>query len=253
MSSLKHSVQLQAANVVAFIITIIINALDRISPLNGKTTGEISDLYSNLFTPPGYVFLIWFVIYVLQLVFVVFQALPKQRGKNFLSKIGYLFALSSILNVLWLFLWHYEQIVLSTIPMFALLGTLIAIYLRLQIGRSGVSLGERLAVHLHFSVYLGWITVATIGNVAAALTAINWDGWGISEVNWTILVIIVAAVITLAVVITRRDIAYSLVIVWAFTGIIVKQSENQILVSTAGACIAVILIALAVRIISKRF
>lgn len=144
---------------------------------------------------------------------VVFQALPRHRERDFLRKIGFLFALISLLNVLWLFLWHYEKIVLSTIPMFALLLRLIAIYLRLQIGRSKAPLAKRLAVHLHFSVYLGWITVATIGNVAAALTAINWDDWGISDVNWTILVIFVATVITLAVAITRKDVAFHLVII----------------------------------------
>jgi len=244
MSSSKHLAFLQGANIGAFLLTLVVNALGNILPLGGKTTGEISDLYPTLFTPAGYVFSIWGVIYALLLIFVIFQASPKQKEKLFLSKIGYLFVLSSVANVSWLFLWHYEQIILSLIPMFALLGTLIAIYLRLQIGQSYVPLKEKLFVHLPFSVYLGWITVAPIANVAAALTAIRWDGWGLGDVTWTILVIVVSLIITLAVIVTRRDVAFGLVIVWALIGIIVKQIERQSIVVTAGIGAIVITIAL---------
>jgi len=244
MSNSKHLTFLQVANIGAFLLTVVVNALANILPLNGKTTAEISDSYPNLFTPAGYVFSIWGIIYTLLLIFAVFQAAPKQREKLFLSKIGYLFVLSSIANVSWLFLWHYGQVVLSVIPMFALLGTLIAIYLRLQIGQSNVPLKEKLCVHLPFSVYLGWITVAPIANVAAALTAVHWDGWGLGEVTWTILVIAVALIITLGVIFTRKDVAFSLVIVWALIGIIVKQIEEQNIVITAGIGVIVIMIAL---------
>ncbi len=136
--------------------------------------------------------------------------------------------------------------------MFALLSTLIAIYLRLQIGQSAVPLKEKLAVHLPFSVYLGWITVAPIANVAAALIAIGWDGWGISEVSWTVLMIIVALIITIAVISTRKDIAFSLVIIWALGGIIAKQIENQSIVLTGIIGVAFIMIALFVRTIVVR-
>ncbi len=242
METSKSLVFLQIANVGAFIATVIVNALANILPLNGKTTGEISNSYPNLFTPAEYVFSIWGLIYALLLIFVIFQATPGQKETNFLRKIGYFFVLGSIANISWIFLWHYEQIVLSIIPMFVLLGTLIAIYLRLQIGRSNVPLKEKLYVHLPFSVYLGWITVAPIANVASALVAINWDGWGISEVTWTVLVIIVALIITSSVIITRKDIAFSLVIVWALIGIIFKQIEIQSIVITASLSVIVIIV-----------
>lgn len=160
--------------------------------------------------------------------------------------------LSGLLNVLWLFLWHYDQIALSVLLMFALLATLIAIYLRLQIGRSTLPLKEKLCVHLPFSVYLGWITVATIANVATALTAINWDGFGISNETWAVLVIIVALAITLTVIITRRDVAYSLVLIWALVGIIVKQTENQSVVITAAASAIIIAVALVPMTVGSR-
>ena len=241
---MKGMTLLRGLNIGAFLVTVLVNALANTLALNGRTTGEISDLYPNLFVPAGYVFSIWGLIYTLLLIFVVYQALPTQNEKDFLQKISYLFLLSSIANVSWLFLWHYEKVVLSNVPMFILLTTLIAIYLRLDIGRSDVSLKDKLFVHLPFSVYLGWIAVAPIANVAAALTAMNWDGWGISQSMWTVSVIIIASIITIAVIATRKDVAYSLVIVWALMGIIVKQIGNQSIVLTASISIVVIVTAL---------
>lgn len=253
MTESKNVALLQGANVVAFLVTVLVNALANTSVLNGKTTGEISDLYPTLVTPAGYVFSIWGFIYILLLVFVIFQVLPSQKEKAFQKEVGVLFVLSSVFNVTWLFLWQYEQITSSVIAMFALLATLIMIYLRLNIGKSSVSLREKLCVHLPFSVYLGWITVASIANVAAALVSINWDGFGLSDVTWAVLVIVVALIITLLVVFTRRDVAYGLVIIWALAGIAVKQSGTQSIVTTAEISAVVVAVALVSAILISRF
>jgi hypothetical protein len=235
---------LQVANVAAVIVTVLVNSLANALALNGKNTGEISDLYPTLVTPAGYVFAIWGLIYVLLFVFAVFQALPKRREEPFLRKIDFLFILSCVFNILWLFAWHYGQITLSVLPMFALLATLIGVYLRLDIGRTKSSVKERACVHLPFSVYLGWITVAAIANVAAALVSVNWDGLGLSGLTWALLVIAVASIIDLAVIVTRKDFAYSLVIVWALIGIVVKQNDNPTIFLVAGMSTAIIVIAL---------
>jgi hypothetical protein len=240
------------ANAAAFLITIIVNTLANTSMLNGTNTGEISDLYPTLVTPAGYVFAIWGLIYILLLVYVVFQAFPSQKQKAFQKEVGVLFVLSCVFNVVWLFLWQYGYITLSVLPMFALLATLITTYLRLNIGKSNATLKEKLSVHLPFSVYLGWITVASITDVAAALVSINWDGFGLSSVTWAILVIAVALIITLLVIFTRRDIAYSLVLVWALVGIAVKQSANQSIITTTEISAIVILIALVLSILISR-
>lgn len=234
----------QIANVIAFIVTVAVNGMANGLALNGRTTGEISDLFPTLVAPAGYVFSIWGVIYILLFAFAVFQALPKHREDAFLSRISVLFVLSCVLNVMWLLLWHYLQIGLSVILMFALLATLIAIYLRLDIGRATVSLKERICVHLPFSVYLGWITVASIANVAAAIVWANLDGFGLGDVTWAVLVIVVALIIDLAVIYTRKDVAYSLVLVWALVGIAVKQIEKQSIVVTAIASSIIIVLAL---------
>lgn len=235
---------LQVANVAAFVVTVVVNSLANALALNGKSTGEISDLYPTLVAPAGYVFAIWGLIYVLLFVFAVFQALPKHKSEQFLRKIGFLFALSCAFNILWLFAWHYGQIALSVLPMFALLATLISVYLRLDIGRAKVSLKERMCVHLPFSVYLGWITVAAIANVAAALVSVNWGGLGLSGLTWAVLVMAVALIINLAVIVTRKDIAYSLVIIWALIGIVVKQNDNQTIFLVAGVSMVIIVVAL---------
>ena len=229
MSSSSKSGLLSAANVFGFILVVVVNALANALPLNGKTTAEISDSYPTLIAPAGYVFSIWGIIYALLLVFTIYQALPSQRGKPFLQQIGYFFVLGSLANACWIFLWHYELIVPSVLLMFVLLATLIAVYMRLQIGRSKAPFVEKLCVHLPFSVYLGWITVAPIANVAAAVVFLGWDGLGLGEVNWTILVIIIALIITLGVIATRKDIAYSLVVVWAAVGIYVKWTTVAVI------------------------
>lgn len=244
---------LQGTNVVVFIVTVAVNALaGGTTLLNGKTSGEISDLYSTLITPAGFTFSIWSLIYTLLLVFVVYQALPRNREQSFLRQVSFLFVLSGVLNVLWLFLWHYDLLTFSVVVMLALLATLIAIYLRLGIGKVDVSLKEKLCVHVPFSVYLGWITVASITNVAAALTAVGWDGGGIEGVTWVVLVIVVALVITLAVIGTRKDAAYGLVLVWALAGIVAKQIENQTVVLTAEVSIIIILIAIVAMVVFSR-
>lgn len=244
---------MQGINVVVFIVIVAVNALAGSTTfLNGKTSGEVSDLYPTLITPAGYTFSIWGLIYALLLVFVVYQAIPRNREQPFLRQVSFLFALSGILNVLWLFLWHYELITFSVTLMFALLATLIAIYLRLDIGRVNVAFKEKVCVNLPFSVYLGWITVASIANVAAALIFVGWEGGGIEPVTWATLVIVVALLITLIVIMTRKDIAYSLVIVWALLGIMTKQIESQTIVLTVEASIAIILVAIAVMTVLSR-
>jgi translocator protein len=239
-------------NIVAFIATLVVNGLAGTTLLNGRSTAQVSDLYSNPFTPAGYVFSVWGIIYTLLLVFVIYQLLPKQKDKPFQRQTGALFILSSIFNIVWLFLWQYDYITLSVVLMFGLLATLIAIYFRLGVGKSKAPLTERLCVHLPFSVYLGWITVASIANVAAALVSVGWDGLGLSAQTWTIIALVIALVVTLVVILARRDIAYGLVIVWALAGIAVKQSIYPEIVTTAEIAIFVILVGLALISIIDR-
>jgi hypothetical protein len=231
----------------AYVVTVVVNGLAVALPLNGQSTAEISDRYATLVTPAGYVFAIWSVIYTLLLAFSVYQALPGQRTTPALRAIGYLPAAAGLLNATWLVLWHFNVFALTVPVMVALLLTLILIYVRLGIGREAPSSrAEWLLLRLPWSVYLGWITIATIANVATTLVWLEWDRFGIPPEAWAVAVLGVGVVIAAAVSATRRDLAYALVIVWAYVGVAVEQIDVTVV---AGAAIlgVVIVAGLAVR------
>ena len=210
---------------------VIINSIAGSTTLiGGRNTATVSNTYPTLITPAGYVFSIWGIIYILLGAFVIYQALPRKNGGDYHRKIGWLFVISSLINIAWIFVWQFESLVLSVVLIFALLISLIAIYLRLNIGKATVKISEKIAVHLPFSVYLGWITIASIADVAVTLTAYNWSGFGISPEVWTIIVAAVALTLTMLVLGTRKDVAYALVVIWAFVGIGVNHSTNQTVV-----------------------
>lgn len=246
----------QIVNVVTLLAAITVNALANILPLNGQNTGQISDSFKVFFVPAGYVFSIWSLIYLLLLAFAVYQALPSQRANPDLRRIGYWFAFSSVMNGAWIFFWHYNIFPATLVVMLALLVSLIVIYVRLGIGRRPVSAAERWLVHLPFSVYLGWITVATIANVTDVLYYFQWNGFGIDPRLWAAIMLAVASVVALLVAVTRRDIAYLAVLVWAFTGIAAKFPGVPYVESTAWAASAavgaMILWAAAYHLLSSR-
>jgi len=219
--------------VLATLATIVVNGLANALPINGLGTGEISDMFDVFFVPAGYVFSIWGLIYLGLLAYSVYQALPAQRENAALQKIGYLYIWSSAANIAWLFFWHYLLFPLTLLAMLVILGLLIAIYLRLDIGRSQVSTAEKWLVHVPFSIYLGWITVATIANVTSLLDYLGWNGWGISPQVWAVVILLAAIVISGIMSFTRGDIAYSLVLIWAFIGIAVKHQGTVLVAASA--------------------
>jgi benzodiazapine receptor len=221
--------------------------------LNGVTSADISDKYPTLITPAGFTFAIWGIIYALLFLFTVYQALPRNRDKSFLDEIGVLFVLSSLFNISWLFFWHYDLIVYSLVLMVGLLATLILLYLRLDIGRRTVSLKEMAFVQLPFSVYLGWISIATIANVAVSLTSIGWDGWGIEASVWAVAIICVALILSLFMLATRKDIAFNFVVMWALLGILTKQSEHQSIVFASEIGIVLLVVAIGVTVAVSKF
>jgi hypothetical protein len=227
MNNTRLRKTLSILNLLGFFGMVIVNYLAVALPLNNKTTGELSDQYPNLFVPSGFTFSIWGVIYLLLAIFMVYQlvyAFRKHRQNiSFLEKIGILFFLSSLANLSWIFAWHFELVPLSLLFMLILLASLMAIYLKLQIGRSDSSRSEKYLVHLPFSVYLGWITIATIANTTALLVDLGWNRFGLSEPFWTVVVIIIGIAISLTILFYRKDIFYCLVVDWALFGILIKR------------------------------
>ena len=231
-------------NLVGFLGTVVVNGLATTIPINNKSTGELSDQYPNLFVPTGLTFSVWGLIYILLAIFVIYQLIVTFRedesGLLPFKKIGFLFFISSILNMGWIFAWHYEIVPLSLVIMLLLLASLLAIYLRLGVGKKGALKKEQYLTHLPFSVYLGWITIATIANVTALLVDLNWNRFGLSEQFWAVTVIIVGIAIALSVLFRRQDIYYCLVVDWALLGILLKRLsdpapvQNVIIISIVG-------------------
>jgi hypothetical protein len=221
----------QTIIVILVLATIAVNGLANALPLNGLTTGEISDRFEVYFVPAGYVFSIWGLIYLGLIGYAIYQALPSQRQNTRLRSIASLFALASFANMAWLFLWHYEQFVGTLVAMLLLLLCLIAIYLRLGIGRGRVSLAETWLVRLPFSIYLGWISVATVANVTSLLDYLNWDGLGLNPELWMIVVLALVVILTSIVSFSRKDLAYVLVILWALAGIAIKHASVLVVAS----------------------
>ncbi|MBC8263535.1 MAG: tryptophan-rich sensory protein [Anaerolineales bacterium] len=249
---MKKDTLRQSVNLLVVLATIVINGLANVLPLNGQNTGEISDRFQVYFVPAGYVFSIWGLIYLGLVAFAVYQALPAQRDNPRLRGIGYLFAVSCAANIAWLFLWHYEVFPLTLVAMLSLLLLLIAIYLRLDIGRAQVSRVEKWLVHVPFSIYLGWITVATIANVTSLLDYLNWSGWGISPEGWTVIMLVAGVGIASAVSLTRGDVAYMLVILWAFAGIAVKHAGTPVVATAAWVTTALAVLMLVVGLLFRK-
>jgi hypothetical protein len=252
---MKNTGILRYANIIFFILTVIVNGIAGSTMLiGGQNTAAVSDKYPTLITPAPYVFAIWGIIYVLLGAFVVYQALPKQRNSDFIQKIGWLFVLTGILNMAWIVVWQFEYLPVSVVLIVAYLIALIALYLRLNIGKGKTSLKEKLAVHVPFSIYLGWLSIATIANITITLVAYGWDGFGIAAETWAVLIVAVALVLTLLMLGIRKDIAYALVVIWALVGISVNQTNaNVVLATQVGAVIAAIAtVAIAALLVIKR-
>jgi hypothetical protein len=214
----------QISIVVALIITIAVNIMSNALPFNGLTAAEISDSFDVYFVPAGYVFSIWGLIYLGLISYGIYQLLPAQRENPRLRKIGWWFVLSSTANCIWLLLWHYGFNALSVVAMLTILSSLIMIYLRLGEKKQNVLSVERWLVHVTFSIYLGWISVATVANITGTLYSVNWGGFGISPEIWTYIMLAVATTLAGLMAYFRQDIAYMLVLVWAFFGIGVEQA-----------------------------
>lgn len=214
---------------VTYIVMVATNYLANALPLNGRQTGEVSNAYENLFAPAGITFSIWALIYALLAVQILyhwglFHSASTQNGP-LLRKVGILFSVSSLANTAWVFAWHYDLILLSTLLIISILVLLAVIVVTLR--GASVTAREQWLVRLPFSVYFGWITVATVANITVWLVSVGWDGFGLENRVWGMLIAAVAAAIGTLVMLRNRDIAYGVVFLWAFTGILIKHTSTD--------------------------
>ncbi len=235
----------QWATVVVFVATVAVNAAANVLPINGQQTGAISDRFDVLVIPAGYVFSIWSLIYLLLAAFTVDQARPSRAADPTLRRLGWLPAVTGVLNTGWLLLFHYEAFVLTVPVMVTLLIVLIAINAITFADRARLNGASRWTVRLPFSVYLGWITVATIANIAQTLDAAGFDAFGIDPPVVASAVLLLGMAIAVTFVARFADVAYGAVIVWAYAGIAVREMETPLVpwVAAGGALIVAGLIA----------
>jgi hypothetical protein len=216
---------IQALTAVTFILMVVVNALANILPINGIGTGAVSDSYPNLFAPAGITFAIWGVIYLLLAAYTVFQLglFKKNRSMSdaLMNKIGVVFSISSIANTVWIFSWHYRIIALSMVLMLLILACLAIIVSAIR--KETLSTKEKIFVKLPFSIYFGWITVATIANLTTLLVSVGWNGFGLSQTVWAVAIIAIGAIIGIITILSNKDYAYGLVILWAYAGILIKH------------------------------
>jgi len=239
----------QISVVLTILSTLVVNALANILPINGQNTGAISDRFHVYFVPAGYVFSIWGLIYLGLIVFAIYQALPAQRENPRLKVAGWWISLGGLANIAWIFLWHYQHFVLTLVAMVALLATLILTYLNLGIGRNKASTAETWLVRVPFSIYLGWISVATVANITEVLDFVKWNRLGVAPEIWMGVVLAVVLVISGLMSFIRRDVAYSLVILWALAGISVKQAGIPAVTIPTWVTFGLVAIVLAVALI----
>ena len=232
-------------------ITIAVNILSNALPFNGLTAPEISGSFDVYFVPAGYVFSIWGIIYLGLIAYAIFQLLPAQRENPRLRQIGWWFVLSSAANCAWLLLWHYGYFPLSVVVMLVILTSLIMIYLGLGSKKQDIPAAERWLVQLTFSIYLGWISVATIANITGTLNFLNWGGFGISPEVWTYIMLAVATALAGLMAYTRQDIAYLLVLAWAFIGIGVEQANTPQVANAAYLAAGVVALFVILVIVQK--
>ena len=228
--------------IASLILVLVVNGLANTLPINNQTTGEVSDQFPILFVPAGYVFSIWGLIYAALIAFAVYSLTRAGLANKQIDTITWWFVAASLSNAVWIFLWHYELFMLTLIPIFGLLISLLGIYLKLRVGIQKRDLTEKLLVATSFGIYLGWATVAVVANVSQALYFVGWRGQPLTDVVWTVIMLAVASVLGILMIFMRKEIAYPLVLVWAFVGIWVKHGSTPAVATTA--LVAAILLAL---------
>ncbi len=240
---------LKISATLAFAITLLVNALANILPINGLNTGEVSNLYPSLFTPAGITFSIWSVLYLLQIGFVIFSWTTKDVR---VSKLLPTFILTCMLNACWILLWHYLHPGFSVVVMLIILLTLTSIFLQIQQAAFGTK-KEYVLVVLPFTLYFAWICVATIANVSAWLVSISWTGFGIAPEIWTVIMMVVAALLAFYISLQYHSAAFVLVVIWALGGIYLRWKQNELMIANAAIALCVVMLGVFIYGVRKNF
>lgn len=248
-----------------YFVMLFMNMSAALFPITGLKTQDVSAKYETLFAPAGLTFSIWSVIYLLLALFLIYQWFSKDSSgvladQRLMKGLNTWFLASSILNIVWLLTWQYEWLKTSVVLMFGLLASLI--YINHLLKKISLTKKEYVCIRLPFSVYFGWITVATIANVSSMLVKENIPLFMNDPVFWTIAILLVGVVIAGATIVDNHDIAYGVTVLWAYLGILMKHEAadgwNQAyptIITTTIVCLVLLIIAclfVAIRNLRKR-
>lgn len=238
-------------NLAAFSFVVIMNVLSNALPINNQTMPVISAKYPSLFTPAGFTFSIWGIIYLSLLLFIIWQALPAQRSDEKIAAISTYFQINCLLNGVWILVWHYDLLAISLLVMLGILISLTLIYKTLLARIDTAPMIEHLFLYVPFSLYTGWITLATIANASALQTGSGWDDVLMTAVQWTLVKLAVAGAVGATVLFKYRDPVFAAVVVWATYGISVMQSATPA-VAGAAATLSILTAILILREFATR-
>jgi hypothetical protein len=247
-------------NTLFFLVHVTLSYMTQFKLINSSDVGEISDRYASLFTPAGITFAIWGVIYTalgvlcLYHIIMAFKHDKDHPANNDLLRMGGWFIFNNIVTAAWLITWTNNQVLLSLLLIVLQLLSLIIIHLRLYIADRSREASSIVCTQWPLSLYLGWISIATIANAATYLVSINWNGAGISAAKWTVIMIAVAVFITLVMIFVRKNVTFGLVVIWALYGIIRKHQDSspelyQLLIMTAWAGMIIVALACLIQFV----
>jgi hypothetical protein len=242
---------LAGLNTLFFLLHLAPSQLTQLKVFNNQTIGDVSAKYPALFTPAGVTFAIWGLIYLGLVLFCIYHLVkaykePARHEANVdLQKMGYLFMANNLATGAWTLAWIYEWLVLSVVLIFIQLATLLAIHLRLGIFNKSRSAASKWFTQVPLSLYFGWIIIATVANVSAALVGLGWEGQPLTEPVWTMIMILVATGIVVFVVLARSNPIVGLVGIWAIYGIILKHQalnlpESPQIITVAWVCLTAV-------------
>ena len=235
---------LQILNGITLVSVVVINYLSNTGKMNNTTIGEVSGGLTTMFTPAGYAFSIWGIIYLFLLGFVIYQGrglFVRVKDDDFVLKTGVWFIVSNLANAAWVFCWIYGYTAWSVVCIFLLLVSLLKIVMNNNMERWDAPLPVIAFLWWPFVIYSGWVTVASIANVSAWLYKMNWDGLGIGDMTWTIMMIVVAGIINFWITWTRNMREFALVGAWALVAIAVANWESNNAVKISALAVAAVL------------
>ncbi|NLT13512.1 MAG: tryptophan-rich sensory protein [Clostridiales bacterium] len=199
------------------IVTLVINTLGAVGVINGLTQKQISDMYPTLITPSPATFSIWSVIYSLLLISMIVMIVKKDDPyyQKAIDKITSLFRISCVLNIAWIVAFSFVLVELSVLFILAFVIVLALIGGKLL----QIQEGKRWLLPLSFGLYNGWLVIATVVNISAALVKLQWNGFGIADAVWAAVILIVAVLLVIAILLKLCNAAFPLPVAWAYFGI----------------------------------